>query len=410
MAQVSTRAGRQCQPSRHDYLRSCDDANVGLEEGPRATAVAVAAHVRVYEPLTAFPAAQRARLLTIARAIEQSAAAAGAGSAFDGGADRADHELTAHVATVAEEHRAAIRAAMALPPRMVSDSDLRGIAAVLVLPASLARRAGADAGVGADAGAGAGATSAASLVCPLDLGWRTLLAVDDLRETLPPESLRAVLPTAVVDAAAERLAQVAASARRAGPHVRSSRWHVPMAWLTAFGPDQVVVEGSTADGGAAADPGWGESTRDGADVDPAAERAGAESPDRPDAERCPSVRSSDPSAAPIGVRYVAPMADARRGVARALAVLRRTPSEVLTLGELEEFGRWLEEFHPRSVVELDCTGLAGVAGAAWAAQQSVAEVAGALADLRAGRPEAGARTLRGVRARWAAVQAFEHAS
>ena len=76
--------------------------------------------------------------------------------------------------------------------------------------------------------------------------------------------------------------------------------------------------------------------------------------------------------------YATTMAQARRRVARALGTVRRVPSAAQgarTPGEqsdhdapatadlmrasvaLEEIGRWLEEFHPHSLVELDYGGV-----------------------------------------------------
>ena len=57
------------------------------------------------------------------------------------------------------------------------------------------------------------------------------------------------------------------------------------------------------------------------------------------------------------MRYVAPMSAARRRTARALATLRRALPEAPTVAGLEQLGRWLEDFHPHSRVELDYAGL-----------------------------------------------------
>ena len=47
------------------------------------------------------------------------------------------------------------------------------------------------------------------------------------------------------------------------------------------------------------------------------------------------------------------MSRARRRLARALAVLRPSVDDHAVIAGVEDLGRWLEEFHPRSVVELD---------------------------------------------------------
>ena len=56
-----------------------------------------------------------------------------------------------------------------------------------------------------------------------------------------------------------------------------------------------------------------------------------------------------------------PMAQARRRVARGLHALRKALTEGPAVGSVEALGRWLEEFHPRSLVELDYGGLVGPA-------------------------------------------------
>ena len=106
--------------------------------------------------------------------------------------------------------------------------------------------------------------------------------------------------------------------------------------------------------------------------------------------------------------------------------------QLLPLAELEELGRWLEEFHARSYVELDYGGLgvglvtggagsgsadesagtapSGDAGRDSTVEDSVAEVSRGLGELRAGNVEAGVSRLSAVRDRWDEIRAHEHAS
>ena len=60
------------------------------------------------------------------------------------------------------------------------------------------------------------------------------------------------------------------------------------------------------------------------------------------------------------LRYRTEISKARRRAHRALSVLRRSVGDVPISEAVEESARWLEEFHPRSVVELDYGGLAAV--------------------------------------------------
>ena len=56
------------------------------------------------------------------------------------------------------------------------------------------------------------------------------------------------------------------------------------------------------------------------------------------------------------------MAQARRRVARGLQVLRKALPDGPAVPSVEALGRWLEEFHPRSLVELDYGGLVDLCG------------------------------------------------
>jgi hypothetical protein len=133
--------------------------------------------------------------------------------------------------------------------------------------------------------------------------------------------------------------------------------------------------------------------------------------------------------------YATTMAQARRRVARALGTVRRIPgsaqvartpgadAEHTDLGEqgapptaalvrvsvaLEEVGRWLEEFHPHSLVELDYGGLVQLLDDdALRADQSVAEVSAAVSALASREFELAAAMYQRLRARWRQLEAIE---
>jgi hypothetical protein len=306
---------------------------------------AVAAFLRVYEPLEAFAADERAWW--------RGEAAAG--------------PLTA-AQMAAREHGAAIRALAALPPRVVTDLDLtEGVAR----PAGIVLQPdGADGRL---------------RVCPVEMSWRALLALEDFQTDIAPSVLPSFLPAAVIDAASATLTQlVSERSSLTGPHVRSSRWSVPMAWLAVFQPSHRHVAP--------------------ADAEPSARSPHHQ--DHQDTE--PDVERSRPSVQPApSSRYLAPMADARRCVARALASVRVADTTLLPLAELEELGRWLEEFHARSVVELDAGGLGASTPVL---DDSVADVSRALGELRAGNIDAAIARLSSVRDTWDEIRAHEHAS
>jgi hypothetical protein len=98
-------------------------------------------------------------------------------------------------------------------------------------------------------------------------------------------------------------------------------------------------------------------------------------------------------------------------VARALNAVRRHAGEELDLGEVESVGRWLEEFHPHSLVELDYGGLVHILDdAALRADESVAEVAAAITGMETGQAELAVAMHKRVIARWRVVRALESAN
>jgi hypothetical protein len=78
--------------------------------------------------------------------------------------------------------------------------------------------------------------------------------------------------------------------------------------------------------------------------------------------------------------------------------------------DLTDVGRWLEEFHPRSVLELDYDVLAALGGGLLVDDRSVAEVATALAALSAGDEETAATAYDQLVTRWSDVRTLEHAN
>ena len=109
--------------------------------------------------------------------------------------------------------------------------------------------------------------------------------------------------------------------------------------------------------------------------------------------------------------YRTPMSRARRRTARALAVLRRTVDDGAVTAGVEELGRWLEEFHPRSLVELDYGGLVHLLDdAELTKDESARDIAAALAALADGEPARAAAAYGRVTARMKALQAVESAS
>jgi hypothetical protein len=118
----------------------------------------------------------------------------------------------------------------------------------------------------------------------------------------------------------------------------------------------------------------------------------------------------DTGAAPTRrvLRYRTNISKARRRAHRALSVLRRAVGDVPISEAVEESARWLEEFHPRSLVELDYGGLAAILpDDVLRADDSPALVARGLSALAKGDAEAATDAYERLVERWRAVQLLE---
>ncbi|GAA1245319.1 hypothetical protein GCM10009665_40190 [Kitasatospora nipponensis] len=285
-----------------------------------------AAHLRVYEPLAAYPEPDRTRW-------QEYVAARGpdAGSAAEPVTEAA---LEAQRGALAE---LASRTPRALPERESGRAFVRLVDGV-------------------------------TYVCPWSTRLRSWQALEELRESLPDALLDTVLPQPVRRRALAAQARWRAAHPDDRPWILTSRWEVPVRWFLPFGDeDRRFLPAQPARG--------------------------------------------DQPARPATLFYLTPMAQARRRVARGYRVLREqlrgTP---LALGA-EEVGRWLEDFHPRSLVELDYGGLVHAIGARrLAADRSAAELAQGLAALRAGDGEGAARAYEVVLERWRVIQELRYAN
>lgn len=197
-------------------------------------------------------------------------------------------------------------------------------------------------------------------VCPLQTRLRALVAAEEFRDGLARPIADAFLPAPVAEEAESELDQLRRKTPELKMHVVSCTYLVPLPWFVAFDPsDRVLVTGN----------------------------------------------------GPRSLRYATAMSGARRRVARALSVLKRQVPEAPTVAGLEQLGRWLEEFHPHSRVELDYGGLVELLDDdALRADTSVADLAGALAALTEGRADEAMEAYEQVLARWRPLQALETAS
>jgi hypothetical protein len=108
------------------------------------------------------------------------------------------------------------------------------------------------------------------------------------------------------------------------------------------------------------------------------------------------------------LRYRTEISKARRRAHRAVSVLRKSLGDAPITEAVEEGTRWLEEFHPRSIVELDYGGLVNLLPDEDLTQDdSPGLVAAGLSALSRGDAEAASEVYEKLVARWRAVQLLE---
>jgi hypothetical protein len=220
-------------------------------------------------------------------------------------------------------------------------------------------------------------------ICPWQTRLRSWLALTRLRATSAPLLAAAFVPGDVQRASRE-FARWQGQVSSLRVFVQACTWSVPTVWFAPFAPEERWLV-----------------------LGPAAE---------------PEARGPATASATRTLIYATAMPQARRRVARALAAVRHAQAAGLAAHpassgrataypELAEVGRWLEEFHPHSLVELDYGGLVHLLNdAALRADQSVAEVSAAIQALDDGEPELAAAMYRRLRTRWQALEALELAN
>jgi len=205
-----------------------------------------------------------------------------------------------------------------------------------------------------------------TLLCP----WRTRIraceASGDFRDVLPDTLADAFIPRTVAEIAEDELEQWRVDNPALHTHILTSPWQVPLRWFVLVDPEERSVELGT----------------------PGTTRVTGRS-----------------------LVYRTAMSRARRRTARALVVLRRTIEDGAVTAGVEELGRWLEEFHPRSMVELDYGGLVHLLDDAELRQdESARDIAEALTALADGEADRAAAAYGRVTARMKALQGIEAAN
>jgi hypothetical protein len=202
-------------------------------------------------------------------------------------------------------------------------------------------------------------------VCP----WRTRLrgwqALSELAEEYPAPVLDALLPPVVRRQAAQDYERWLADNPDARPWIRTATWQVPINWFVLVSDDEREYDKGSGTSG-----------------------------DSP----------------PV-LRYRTPMVQARRRVARGLRALKDAMDEGPLIDGLVDVGRWLEEFHPRSYVELDYGGLVHALPAGELEDDhSAADVAEGIAALRRGDGVAAGAAYGRLVERWRSVRDLRSAN
>lgn len=195
-------------------------------------------------------------------------------------------------------------------------------------------------------------------VCPLQprlAVWHRLDSPDLPQDALPGE----VVPPVLRQQAVSDLAALAASGGEVRLFSRTAAWSLPVAWFVPFSAQERRL---SLGGG----------------------------------------RS---------LTYRTAMSAARRRAAVALRTARQALGDLDLVVQIEDVARWLEQFDPRSLVELDYAGLAELVGEEHlTSDDSASDVAEGLAALAEGDATSAAAAYRRWTTRWGRVQLLSRSS
>lgn len=201
-----------------------------------------------------------------------------------------------------------------------------------------------------------------TLICPWNLRVRVAEAALAARNGVPAVLADAFVPPALVGAARSVVADWHSAARLSASgtgrqHEQVATWSVPLRWFVLVSQD----------------------------------------------ERELSLESGRRV-----LRFRTEISKARRRAHKALSVLRRTIGDVPISDAVEESARWLEEFHSRSIVELDYGGLADLLPDDMLREDdSAALVATGIAALANGEAAEATSVYERLVERWRKIQLLE---
>lgn len=194
------------------------------------------------------------------------------------------------------------------------------------------------------------------LVCPWNLRMRVAEAALQARDGVPQVLADAFVPQVLVG-----LAQTVVNACDAEErvHEQVATWGVPLRWFVLFGPDEreLILEERRI------------------------------------------------------LRYRAGIGKARQRAHKGLRILRKALGDVPITDSLRETARWLEQFHPGSVVELDYGGLTSLLNEeALRADDSVELVATGLVGLSKDDSQGATAAYERLVQRWREIQLLERSN
>ncbi|MPZ60279.1 MAG: hypothetical protein GEU93_03065 [Propionibacteriales bacterium] len=194
-------------------------------------------------------------------------------------------------------------------------------------------------------------------VCPYDMRLRSWLALAELIDELGDAHLRLLAPGSLEYVSPEFMSW-RSEHPEAVPHIRQQTWQIPPVWFLLV--ESAEREFYNVDGN-------------------------------------------------LSMRMRTPIVRARKRVARAHSVVRRSFEEDPISDLIAELGGWLESFHPHSRVELDYAGLARLLGDL-EEDTSPEDVAAAVSALAAGQVQEATSAYERVVTRWQAVRMSEYAN
>ncbi|HSM02575.1 MAG TPA: hypothetical protein VK960_09090 [Acidimicrobiia bacterium] len=197
-------------------------------------------------------------------------------------------------------------------------------------------------------------------VCPRYPRLRMLEGLLAFRHAYRGPTASMLVPEAAAARAARELDRIQERFPAARSHILTSPFFVPLRWFAAFDPaDRLLIEDESG----------------------------------------------------LTIRYRSRMRDALRRMRRSVRILEEAGFDDAIIEQVQDLVRWMEQFPPRSLVELDYAEVASLfSPAELAMDESAAEVAASLGALEDGDLDLAADHYTAVATRWAHAQSLVYAN